>query len=104
MATLGDPLADLAALVMFWDERGRRSTDHQGPHRFRGFLTSGQVVDRYGHATELVVDILTGTGGARKVRFGHHLEQIHVRLWRARHVAGFDSVATWSVPATGSVS
>ena len=84
VATLGDPLADLASLVMFWDEPGQQFNPvTKGLTAFSGFLASGQVVDRYVTRRGLVVDDLDWYLVFARFRLAIILEQIHVR-----HLAG----------------
>jgi aminoglycoside phosphotransferase (APT) family kinase protein len=94
MATLGDPLADLAALVMFWDEPGQTFNPvTKGLTAFSGFLTPGQVVERYVTRRGLVVDDLDWYLVFARFRLAVILEQIHVRHLEGKtRGEGFDSV------------
>ena len=84
MATLGDPLADLAALVMFSDQPGQDFNPiTQGLTAFSGFPTPNQVVERYVQRRGLIVDDLDWYLVFAKFRLAVILEQIH-----ARHLAG----------------
>jgi aminoglycoside phosphotransferase (APT) family kinase protein len=48
MSTLGDPLTDVAHLLVYWDRtRGRLTHESQSIAEHPGFLTSGQLADRY---------------------------------------------------------
>lgn len=83
MATLGDPLADLATLVMFWDETGRPFNPITGGlTAFPGFLTGSEVVARYAarrHLDEEVVASLDWYLTFSRFKLAVILEQIHVR-------------------------
>jgi aminoglycoside phosphotransferase (APT) family kinase protein len=94
MATLGDPLADLAALVMFWDEPGQPFNPITGGlTAFRGFLTRDQVVERYVTRRRLVVDDLDWYLVFARFRLAIILEQIHVRYLQGKtRGVGFDRV------------
>jgi aminoglycoside phosphotransferase (APT) family kinase protein len=94
MATLGDPLADLAALVMFWDEPGQPFNPITGGlTAFSGFLTRDQVVERYVTRRGLVVDDLDWYLVFARFRLAIILEQIHVRHLQGKtRGEGFDRV------------
>jgi aminoglycoside phosphotransferase (APT) family kinase protein len=94
MATLGDPLADLAALVMFWDEPGQPFNPITGGlTAFSGFLTRDQVVERYVTRRGLVVDDLDWYLVFARFRLAIILEQIHVRHVQGKtRGEGFDRV------------
>jgi aminoglycoside phosphotransferase (APT) family kinase protein len=87
MATLGDPLADLATLVMFWDEEGRPFNPITGGlTAFPGFLSASEVVQRYASRRSLdqqSVDSLDWYLRFSKFKLAVILEQIH-----ARHESG----------------
>jgi aminoglycoside phosphotransferase (APT) family kinase protein len=94
MATLGDPLADLGALVMFWDEPGQEFNPiTKGLTAFSGFPTPGQVVDRYVTRRGLAVDDLDWYLVFARFRLAIILEQIHVRHLQGKtRGEGFGSV------------
>ena len=87
MATLGDPLADLGMLVMFWDEIGRPFNPITGGlTAFEGFLAADEVVARYCARRGLggrVSATLPWYLAFAKFKLAVILEQIH-----ARHAAG----------------
>lgn len=87
MATLGDPLADLATLVMFWDEVGRPYNPITGGlTAFPGFLDVSEVVARYAARRDLdpgTVASLDWYLTFSRFKLAVILEQIHVR-----HTAG----------------
>jgi aminoglycoside phosphotransferase (APT) family kinase protein len=66
MSTLGDPLADLALLLTYWEDPGRpakqilaeASASGGGLTNHPGFLSSRDIVERYATATGLIVDDL----------------------------------------------
>ena len=48
MSTLGDPLTDLAHLLVYWDRtRGRLTHESQNIAEQPGFLTSAELAERY---------------------------------------------------------
>jgi aminoglycoside phosphotransferase (APT) family kinase protein len=84
MATLGDALADLATLVMFWDEPGRPYNPiTAGLTAFAGFPSVADVIDRYVVRRELTVDDIDWYLVFSEFKLAVILEQIH-----ARHAAG----------------
>jgi aminoglycoside phosphotransferase (APT) family kinase protein len=53
LCTLGDPLADLGGMLMWWGEPGRPSRSVPGvPTVAPGYLTRDEVVDRYAAASD----------------------------------------------------
>lgn len=84
MATLGDPLADLATLVMFWDEPGRPFNPITGGlTAFGGFPDKAGVIRRYADRRGIDPSRLDWYLCFAELRLAVILEQIH-----ARHVAG----------------
>jgi aminoglycoside phosphotransferase (APT) family kinase protein len=84
MATLGDPLADLATLIMFWDEPGKPFNPITGGlMAFAGFPSADEVVERYVSRRNLIVDDVDWYLVFSEFKLAIILEQIH-----ARHVAG----------------
>ena len=53
ICTLGDPLADVGLLMVYWTEAERRRADaaHGARPRPEGFLTRKEVLDRYAEAS-----------------------------------------------------
>jgi aminoglycoside phosphotransferase (APT) family kinase protein len=52
MSTLGDPLTDLAHLLVYWNRtRGRLTHESQTIAEQPGFMTSAQLADRYSART-----------------------------------------------------
>jgi aminoglycoside phosphotransferase (APT) family kinase protein len=80
MATLGDPLADLATLIMFWDETGRAFNPITGGlSAFEGFPTAADVARRYADRRGLTVSGLEWYLVFSQFKLAVILEQIHVR-------------------------
>jgi aminoglycoside phosphotransferase (APT) family kinase protein len=80
MATLGDPLADLGMLLMFWDEVGRTFNPiTNGLTAFEGFPSRDQVVERYVARRGLQVDNLDWYVVFSQFKLAIILEQMHVR-------------------------
>jgi aminoglycoside phosphotransferase (APT) family kinase protein len=83
MATLGDPLADLATLIMFWDEElSPFNPISGGLTAFPGFLSRHEVIDRYVRRRKLDPSIAASLGwyiAFSKFKLAVILEQIHVR-------------------------
>jgi aminoglycoside phosphotransferase (APT) family kinase protein len=51
ICTLGDPLADIGGLLVYWPEPGERSPLGASPTTAPGFPTRAEVTERYGAAT-----------------------------------------------------
>jgi aminoglycoside phosphotransferase (APT) family kinase protein len=84
MATLGDPLADLATLVMFWDEPGRPFNPITGGLMAQpGFFGTDEVIERYVTRRGLDLDDIDWYVTFSQFKLAVILEQIH-----ARYVAG----------------
>lgn len=80
MATLGDPLADLATLVMFWDEPGRPPNPITGGLTAApGFFDRATVIERYVSRMGLAVDDVDWYLVFAQFRLAVILEQIHAR-------------------------
>jgi aminoglycoside phosphotransferase (APT) family kinase protein len=89
MATLGDPLADLATLVMFWDEPGRAFNPITGGlTAFEGFPTVDEVVARYVARRGVDADRLGWYLCFAQVRMVVILEQMHARFVAGDTVGG----------------
>ncbi|MEL7208117.1 MAG: phosphotransferase family protein [Actinomycetota bacterium] len=56
LCTLGDPLADLGLLLVYWAEPDDELTVAEAPTTVGGFGTRAEVVDRYAAATGRTVD------------------------------------------------
>jgi len=84
MTTIGDPLADLATLVMFWDEPGRPYNPiSAGLTALAGFPSARAVIERYVSRRGLTIDDVDWYLAFAEFKLAVILEQIH-----ARHVAG----------------
>jgi aminoglycoside phosphotransferase (APT) family kinase protein len=80
MATLGDPLADLGMLLMFWDEVGRPFNPiTAGLMASEGFPSRDDVVQRYVTRRGLQVDNLDWYVVFSQFKLAIILEQMHVR-------------------------
>jgi len=87
MSTLGDPLADLALLLTYWEDPGRpakqilagASAAGGGLTNHPGFLTSREIVDRYATTTGLIVDDLDWYLALNHYKLAVILEGIHFR-------------------------
>lgn len=80
MATLGDPLVDLAALVMFWDEEGDRFNPiTNGLMAVEGFPSRAEVLDRYLAARDMDAADLDWYMVFAEFKLAIILEQIHAR-------------------------
>jgi aminoglycoside phosphotransferase (APT) family kinase protein len=51
LCTLGDPLADLGQLLVYWSEPGERSALGHSPTAVEGFPTRDEVAERYAQVT-----------------------------------------------------
>jgi aminoglycoside phosphotransferase (APT) family kinase protein len=51
LCTLGDPLADVGQLLVYWPEPGERSALGASPTTAEGFITRAELTDRYTEAT-----------------------------------------------------
>ncbi|HEX4865523.1 MAG TPA: phosphotransferase family protein [Acidimicrobiales bacterium] len=51
LCTLGDPLADVGQLLVYWPEPGERSALGASPTTAEGFITRAEVTKRYTEAT-----------------------------------------------------
>jgi len=51
LCTLGDPLADVGYLGVYWTDPGQEATRHNDPSGLEGFPTYQDLLDRYAHRT-----------------------------------------------------
>ena len=87
MSTLGDPLADLALLLTYWEDPGRpskrilvgASPEGGGLTNHPGYLTSRDIVERYATATGLIVDDLDWYIALNHYKLAVILEGIYYR-------------------------
>jgi aminoglycoside phosphotransferase (APT) family kinase protein len=87
MSTVGDPLADLALLLTYWEDPGRpakqilaaATPSGGGLTNHAGFLTSREIVDRYSAATGLIVDDLDWYIALNHYKLAVILEGIYYR-------------------------
>jgi aminoglycoside phosphotransferase (APT) family kinase protein len=81
MATIGDPLADLGMLLMFWDEPGRPANPiTAGLMAAEGFPRRDDVVQRYVSRRGLPTDDLDWYLVFCEFKLAVILEQIHARF------------------------
>jgi aminoglycoside phosphotransferase (APT) family kinase protein len=94
MATLGDPLADLATLAMFWDEPDRPYNPiTAGLTAVAGFPRVADVIERYVARRELAVDDIDWYLVFAEFKLAVILEQIHARHVSGQTIgAGFDTI------------
>jgi len=94
MATLGDPLADLGMLAMFWDEPGRPFNPITGGlTAFPGFGSVSRLVERYAERRQLDVGQIGWYLCFSQFKLAVILEQIHVRHTAGLSLGdGFDGV------------
>jgi len=84
MATLGDPLADLGTLLMFWDEVDRPANPiTRGLMAFPGFPTREEATERYLNRRSAPIEDLDWYMVFAEFKLAIILEQIH-----ARHLQG----------------
>ena len=100
MATLGDPLADLAALVMFWDEPGQPFNPiTKGLMAFEGFPSTGEIVEQYAERRGLGLEEMDWYLTFARFRLAVILEQIHARYLRGETSGeGFDDIGDMVPP------
>jgi aminoglycoside phosphotransferase (APT) family kinase protein len=82
MSTLGDPLADLALLLTYWEDPGKPAKEalsHSGLTNHEGFLNSRDIVERYATATGLIVDDLDWYIALNHYKLAVILEGIYFR-------------------------
>lgn len=80
MATVGDPLADLATMVMFWDEPDQPFNPISGGLTARpGFFSRDMVIERYVARMGLKLDDVDWYLVFARFRLAVILEQIHAR-------------------------
>jgi aminoglycoside phosphotransferase (APT) family kinase protein len=94
MATLGDPLADLGMLLMFWDEPGRPANPITGGlTAAAGFPNRAEVIERYVARRSLQVDDIDWYLIFCQYKLAVILEQIHARYVAGHTVGdGFENV------------
>ncbi|MEV7863780.1 phosphotransferase family protein [Streptomyces hirsutus] len=94
LATLGDPMTDLAALVMFWDEPGTPFNPiTRGLMAFEGFPTRAEVIERYASVRGGEVGDLDWYLVFSEFKLAVILEQINARHLRGEtRGEGFEGV------------
>jgi aminoglycoside phosphotransferase (APT) family kinase protein len=96
MATLGDPLADLGMLVMFWDEVGKPFNPITGGlTAFPGFPDARGVIEHYVTRRSLSIDDIDWYLVFSEYKLAIIMEQIYVRFVAGETPdEGFDNVGT----------
>jgi len=80
MSTLGDPLTDLAHLLVYWEPfQGRLTHESQTIAGHPGFLPSAELADRYAHASGRPLDDLDFYLAFEHWRAAIIKEAIHMR-------------------------
>ncbi len=94
MATLGDPLADVGMLAMFWDEPGRSFNPITGGlTAFPGFGSVEDLIERYARRRGVEVAGIDWYLCFSRFKLAVILEQIHVRHAAGLSVGdGFDDI------------
>lgn len=94
MATLGDPLADLGTLLMFWDEPGQRFNPiTDGLMALEGFPNRDDVIEQYVSSRGLQLDNLDWYLVFSEFKLAVILEQINARHRRGETMGhGFDGL------------
>jgi len=99
MATVGDPLTDVALLLVQWDVVSTLDTawDPIGPHV--GFPTGRQLLDRYTRLRPVDPSALPWYTGLACYKLAVVVEGIHFRFGMGRTVgAGFDRMGELTLP------
>ncbi|MFN8034482.1 MAG: phosphotransferase family protein [Acidimicrobiia bacterium] len=94
MATIGDPLADLGLLVLYWGEADAQViATGQAMLERPGFLTTDEVVTRYASRSGRAVDSLDFYVALGAYKLAIIVEGIHARHRMGKTLgAGFDTV------------
>lgn len=97
MATIGDPLADLATFLMFWDEVGKPFNPITGGlTAFTGFHSAREILERYASRRALDVDQIDWYLAFSQFKLAIILEQMYVRHLGGNTVgAGFEDIGTF---------
>ena len=94
LCTLGDPLADVGQLLVYWTELGEQSPLGHSGTAVEGFPSREEITDRYGHVTGRD---LNGLGFYRRSRSGSS-----AAFWRAFTPA--TSAGRWATMGSTSAS
>jgi aminoglycoside phosphotransferase (APT) family kinase protein len=98
MSTLGDPLTDLAHLLVYWETSGGRHThESQGIVEHPGFLRGGELADRYADASGRALEGLDFYLAFEHWRAAIIKEGIHTRQAAGRDPEGVDEDLAGSV-------
>ncbi len=80
LCTLGDPLADLGGLIVYWDaHRDGRVAVLSGPTAAEGFASSASLAERYARASGAALDDLPFYVAFASWRLACILEGVHAR-------------------------
>jgi aminoglycoside phosphotransferase (APT) family kinase protein len=102
LATLGDPVADLATLLTYWHDTGdeERSliTVAAGLTTFPGFLTTSALAERYAVRTGRDLSTLTFHRALAAMKLGVILEGVHSRYIGGKAIGEGYAAAGTAVP------
>ncbi|MGM1061965.1 phosphotransferase family protein [Saccharothrix sp. Mg75] len=104
MATLGDPLADVGLLCVYWNGIGAREDDPitGTVPTLPGFATADEMVRRYAERSGADVSDLAWYTAFAYFKLAVILEGIHFRFTRGKTVgAGFDQIGHLTLPLVG---
>jgi aminoglycoside phosphotransferase (APT) family kinase protein len=88
MSTLGDPLTDLAHLLVYWEPtRGRRTHESQMIAQHPGFLTGAELAERYAERSGRDLSDLDFYLAFENWRAAIIKEAIYIRTTRGDHPA-----------------
>jgi aminoglycoside phosphotransferase (APT) family kinase protein len=100
MATLGDPLADVGLLCVYWNGIGAQDDPITGTvPTLPGFATTDEMVRRYAQRSGADIDGLAWYTALAYFKLAVILECIHFRFTRGKTVgAGFDQIGQLTLP------
>jgi aminoglycoside phosphotransferase (APT) family kinase protein len=103
LATLGDPVADLATLLTYWHDAGDEDRDliavARGLTTFPGFLTTSDLTERYAARTARNLSALTFHRALAAMKLGVILEGVHSRYLDGNTLGEGYGTAGAAVPA-----
>ena len=107
MSTLGDPLADLALLLVYWTQPGDRLRSQvpltDGVTDLAGFFTRSELVESYTRLSGRSVDNLDACIALSCMKLGVILESIRKRMMDGAQVGGSDELAEQMRVATDAL-
>jgi aminoglycoside phosphotransferase (APT) family kinase protein len=94
MSTLGDPLADLGLFLLYWGQADAQViATGAGIDPAKGFLTRGEVIDRYAAATGTPLDSLDWYEAFAAYKLAIIVAGIHARYLMGKTLGdGFDTM------------